>query len=229
MKLLIRNIIFFVLICLLLLTLLCVVPSCIIRKNASFAIQENTTSVIVGHSHSECSLNDSLLVNCENFSRSGEAYLYTLCKVENIIKQNPNVQTVFVELTNNQFMDVMKVWLYSESYLQYHYATFFPFISLKNHLSLLCNAPKSYLASLPIVIKNMILIILDQNYEYAYQYGGFKAGNNSMNEKYEQSEGNVDFYAGNYGFLKQIVDACKKRNVRIAFLRSPQMSTYKGH
>ena len=229
MKLFFKNIILFVGICLIAVVMLCIIPSYVIRKNASFKIKENTTSIIVGHSHSECSLNDSLLVNCENFSRSGEAYLYTLCKVVNIINQNSNVHNVYVEVTNNQFMEGMKVWLYSERYLQYHYATFFPFISVKNHLSLLVNSPGTYMSSLPIVIKNMIKTILKQNYEFAYQYGGFKAGNNIMKENYEQSAQMEDLYEGNYAFLRQIVKECKKNHVAICFFRSPQMPTYKGH
>lgn len=224
-----KNIVFFVCICLIVIVLLCIIPSFIIRKNASFKIKGNTTSIIVGHSHSECSLNDSLLVDCENFSRSGESYLYTLCKVENIIKQNPNIQTVYVEVTNNQFVDGMKVWLYSERYLQFHYATFFPFISVKNHLSLFVHSPRTYVSSLPIVIKNMIKIILKQNYEFAYQYGGFKAVHNSMKENYEQSEQVEGLYEGNYAFLRQIVKVCKKNGVAICFFRSPQMPAYKGH
>ena len=228
MRLFFRNIVLFIAICLVALLLMCIIPSVIIKRNASFKIKENTTSIVVGHSHSESSLNDSILANCENFSRSGEVYLYALCKVENIIRQNPNIKTVFVELTNNQFHDGMKTWLYSESYLQFHYATFFPFISIQNHLSLFYHSAKTYIKSLPIVIKNMVLIILKRNFEFAYQYGGFNASKNILSTNYDQGEPKGEFYMGNYSFLRQITDFCKKNSVRVVFFRSPQMPEYNG-
>ena len=73
-----------------------------IRNNAEFKIDENTTCIVTGASHSACSVDDSLIEHLENFSRSGESYCYTYIKIKNLLKDNPNINTVLVEFLNNK-------------------------------------------------------------------------------------------------------------------------------
>ena len=72
------------------------------KRNNDFRIKLNTHYIVLGHSHAECAYNDQLIENFENFSQSGESYFYTLPKIKEIVRKNPQVKTVFLEFTNNQ-------------------------------------------------------------------------------------------------------------------------------
>ena len=87
------------------------------RHFANFKIKESSRILIVGHSHSECAYNDSLINNVVNFSQSGESYFYTYFKTKKFIEQNPNIQTVLIEFSNNQIAFSMNNWIWAEKYM----------------------------------------------------------------------------------------------------------------
>ena len=80
-----------------------------IERNANFKLEDKVKYVVFGHSHSECAFNDSLISSFKNLSEPGEAYFYTYQKLRNVILQNPEIETVFVEFTNNQVLLSMKL------------------------------------------------------------------------------------------------------------------------
>ena len=55
----------------------------IVKSQSSFKIDEGITTLVIGHSHSECSVNDSILKNSINLSSSGESYFYNYQKLIN--------------------------------------------------------------------------------------------------------------------------------------------------
>ena len=56
-----------------------------INNEKYYAIPESVKNLIVGHSHSECSLNDSLILNTLNISKSAEPYFYNYFKIMKIV------------------------------------------------------------------------------------------------------------------------------------------------
>ncbi len=116
----------------------------LIEKNADFNIKNDTKTIIIGHSHSECAYNDSLIENFENFSLSGESYYYTFPKVKKIIEHNPQIETVFIEFTNNQISKNVEKWIWDKKYISYYYPIYSPFIDFQDKLSLVVNRPTSF-------------------------------------------------------------------------------------
>ncbi len=71
------------------------------RYFGDFKSKKEFHIIILGHSHSECAYNDSLISGVANFSQSGESYFYTFFKTKKLIEQNPNINTVLIEFSNN--------------------------------------------------------------------------------------------------------------------------------
>src|SRR5689334_17086815 len=76
--------------------------SSIVRSNAQFKIPENVKTIVLGHSHPAEAYNDSLIEDFGNYANVAEAYFYTYFKMIQILDQNPNINTVLVEYTNDQ-------------------------------------------------------------------------------------------------------------------------------
>ena len=92
-----------------------------LSKNSYYAIDISKHILILGHSHSASSLNDTLIENTINLSSSGEPYFYTYYKLKKVIEANSNIDTVLLEYTNNYFFKSMDKRIYSEAELGWFY------------------------------------------------------------------------------------------------------------
>ena len=99
-----KNIVYLIGIVIVLIVGLLIIENNYIEKKSSFKISDNIKYVVFGHSHSECTFNDALISNFKNLSEPGEAYFYTYQKLKNVIHDNPAIESVFVEFTNNQIL-----------------------------------------------------------------------------------------------------------------------------
>ncbi len=97
-----------------------------VKYKINYKLDDQIEYVVFGHSHSESSLNDSLINNLKNLSSSAESYFYTYIKVKKILSNNPQIHTVFVEFTNNNIDIKMDEWTWGEEYLMARSPIYFP-------------------------------------------------------------------------------------------------------
>lgn len=209
------------------------------KRAASFEIKENTSIVIVGHSHPECAYNDSLMENTQNFAISGEAYFYTYHKLKKLVTANPQINTVFIEFTNNQISESINEWIWTEKYLSYHYAMHNTYVDWEDKVFLLGNNPRAYFSNLPIVFKTNMKNGIKGNFNAIDNFGGFKALNGDLSD-YEdklQEENPVqeDFVVINdkvskvqINYLREMVDFLTERQIKVCLIRSPEHESYQG-
>ncbi|HCY82976.1 MAG TPA: hypothetical protein DHV22_15960, partial [Xanthomarina gelatinilytica] len=69
----------------------------VINANADFKLQPNINKVVLGNSHPAGTFNDSLISNLKNLADPGDCYFYGYQKLKEIIKQNSQIDTVFIE------------------------------------------------------------------------------------------------------------------------------------
>lgn len=219
-----------------LLMILIATSSWLAIKNNDFKIKKNTTYVLLGHSHAQFAYNDSIILNFENFSQSGESYFYTLPKIKEIIRSNPQVKTIFLEFTNNQLTKKVEEWIAGKKYLGYYYATYFPYIESKSHLFVIKSQPLVYARNLPIVCKDLLKKSISKH-QYPYEFGGFKAlqGNLDSYKTNKAQFRNEDFVEIKRGvskiqlqYLQEIIAFLKDRKIELILIRSPQHKSYQG-
>jgi hypothetical protein len=206
------------------------------KKNAVFEIKPDTKKIMLGHSHAECTYDDNIIENFENFSISGESYFYTYPKVKEIVRHNKEIKTVFLEFTNNQITQEVEKWIFEEKYLHYYYALYNPYIETEDHLRLLCLNPSGFISGVSIIMKDLMKKSY-QKTKYPYEYGGFKAIDGNLKE-YDQNKKNhvnEDFVKIDHSiselqlvYLRKIIDLLKNENIEIILIRSPQHKNYQG-
>lgn len=200
----------------------------IIKDKASFKIKEDTKYVIFGHSHSECTYNDSLIQHFQNFGNGGEAYFYTETKLKQVISQNSNIETVFIEFTNNQINEIMNDWIWKDKYIVNRYPDFQAFMNKDAHFLLLTNNFSGFVNSFSLAIKSNFKRIIKGDYNFANTLGGYQylkknkvdsflnaQASNLVIEKQEISIYNIEC-------LEKIVDFCQRQNKQVMLVRSPQ-------
>jgi hypothetical protein len=208
----------------------------IVNKNSVFKLNTDTRYLVLGHSHPECAFNDSLIDNFKNLSQSGESYYYTYFKTKKIIQQNPSIETVFIEFTNNQINESMNDWIWKEKSMSYRYPKYSPFMNLSDKGILAKNNLSGYFNSTSLSFKYNFGRIRNRNFDYSKSVGGYLSlkrdktdylvnnmkKNNPKSEKLGISEYNIKY-------LTKIIDLCEEHGKKVILIRSPQHSIYSGY
>jgi len=114
----------------------------IIDKGNHYKINSNIENLILGHSHTMSSFNDTIIKKTLNLSDNGENYFYTFIKLKKILDSNKNIKNVFISFTNNQInrsYDSTTIW--SKKYINYRYPKYAANFSVNEFYVLLRNNP----------------------------------------------------------------------------------------
>ena len=211
----------------------------IVTKKADFRLNKEIKYIVIGHSHPECAFNDSLISNFKNCSYSGESYFYGYPKIKNILLQNPQLTTVFLEFTDNHLeKEVMNDGIWGESHMFNFYPIYSPFIEQNDADLLLRKSGKDFLLASTISIKNQFLKIISSNYNFG-KYSRYlyliRDKTDSLvlqQEKSLENKSKIDVKAdndSNYNiiYLTKIVNLCLEKGIKVYLVRSPQHKMYR--
>jgi len=218
-----------------LIILLFVLTNYLVRQKSSYMLPSNIDKIVVGHSHSECSFNDRLIQNTTNLSSSGESYMYTYFKIAELLKENQNIKTVFVEFANNQINENKNDWLWGNEFMPYKYPLFGPFMDVEANYILFRHNLSGYLRSVGLLIRrNLHNLIVELDFDYTKKIGGHLrlereeidaalSGAKKIEEvncsNYKKSEYNIRY-------LRKIIDLAESNNTKIYLVRSPLHPRY---
>ncbi len=235
MKKFILQLIQFLSIAIAIVSMLFFVSHYFIEKNSKFEISQDIDKIFIGHSHSECSYDDSLISNSANFSSSGESYFYNYFKTIQLLKQNKNIKTIFVEFSNNQIQEDADEWIWGEEYMSHRYPLYAPFMGIEDQKLLLTKNSNSFLKSLSIFFRRSMSTIADNDYDYSKKIGGYRYLERNETESLLNKQENTDLKIKNHSlstynlkYLKKIINASNENNVKIYLIRSPLHPKFKG-
>lgn len=241
MKLFIKLSFFFIFLFLGFILLIMISSSFIEKKNASFRLKNNTKYLVIGHSHPECAFNDSLIPNLKNISQSGESYFYNYLKIKPIIKENPSIDVVFIEFTNNQINESMNEWIWGDKYISNRFHKYSSYMNSYENLMLFRNNPSGYTNALSLSVRKKITRIFYNDLNFSTKIGGYlylkrdKTDSiiNSM-ESFKQTPSLVlpvkkNISETNLSYLDALIKFSKKNNKKVFLIRSPQHKKYPGY
>jgi len=200
-----------------------------VKNKAKFKLNSNIEYLFLGHSHSECAFNDSIIKNSRNFSESGESYFYTLPKLKQLLNQNKQVEVVFLEFTNNQVNKNIDNWIWKDDFVAEKLRIYHPFIGFDDKKILLINNFIGYQNALLIALKANYNKVIAGEYNFTKQIGAYKylvrdKMDSLLKVKMPSKVINSPFKKSVYNlrYLRQIIDFCKSKNVKLYLVRSPQ-------
>lgn len=232
MKKFTSRFLFFCILCLTITLSLLFYTSHLIKNGDNFKIDQSTNKAFFGHSHSNNAFNDSLIQNSINLSEPTEGYLYTYFKLKTILENNEQIDSVFLEFTNNQVIHYSYEHIWGE-YMPHLIPKHFSFISNRDRLKLLAKNPSTFISSIPHIIKNNLSFLLSDSNNYIdYNWSEDEIPNKSLFQEEKQESGLLasetgilknDYLPGttNLWYLSKIVKLCKDENIQLIFVRSP--------
>lgn len=236
MRKFIIRILVFSLFSLVLLSVVVIASNVFINKDSNFSIDKKIKYIVLGHSHPEGAFNDSLISNTKNFARGGEHYFYTYLKAKKLIESNSNIEVIFLELTNNQISLDMESWIKDSQKNIVNIPIYAPVMDEEDHYFISRKNPYAYFKSQEVVIKNNLNFILYNKNNILLQrdWGGFY-GNprqrvdsiiSSNKENLKSRKSKIEVSNTCIDFIDKIEAVCKKKDVKLFLVRSPQHSKY---
>lgn len=228
MKTFIKNVIAFIFLLLVLILLIDLSTTSIINKRAIFKFESKPKYLVMGHSHPECSFNDSIVYKLKNVACSAEPYYYTYFKLKKILEQNSSIETIFIEYTNNQINTEMDDWTWDTEHITSNYVNYSPFIPLNNQFILLLNNPKGFFNAFSYSNKLKLIATLKSDYDYTNKVGGYlylvrnKTDSILKNTPKFDRENPIKVSENNISYLEKTIKLIKKHKKNVFLIRSPQ-------
>jgi hypothetical protein len=204
-----------------------------LRNNAFYKIDDDVSTLFLGDSHVECAINDSLINHSINLACSADPYFYTYYKLLKLTDANPNIRTVILGYIDEFFLKADDEYTYGEEYMGNKYPKYSPVISLKDKLFLFYKRPGVFIIATRDAIKqNYVLLFKKPERLYSkLNWGGYlyltrdKLHDKSVENNLTATSGRISDFTStsslNLRYLKQIVQYCNSKNIRLILLRSP--------
>lgn len=206
-----------------------------IRGKADFELDRKADMIILGHSHPACAFDDSKIDNTKNLAQMSEAYFYTYYKLRLIKRDNENINTVFVEFTNNNLDNSISNWIWGKEHLSSRFHFFFPFIETKDLQLIIKNNREDFQGGVSMFLRSAVISIVASDYNQVDDLGGYSARQRPTDVLLDDfwiaekdSSKQVNISEESILYLKKIVRFCEKNEIRLFFVRSPQHQYYRG-
>lgn len=212
-----------------------VISNKVINSRADFKLKPNINKIVIGNSHPAGTFNDSLISNLKNLADPGDSYFYGYQKLKEVVKQNPQVDTVYVEFNPKTILR----WEDTKLWRKNQVPNYLAFFDLKDHRLLAKDDNLGYQQEIiKGIITNLKRIALNR-YNYIDSIGGYRYVPSSRikaildtitydpQKQFSLVQKRLSKYDSSY--LKKMVQLCENKNIEIIFVRSPYHKNFDGH
>lgn len=208
-----------------------------VDAGAYYNLPANKKYLIVGHSHTECGYNDTIISDAINLSSGGECYFYTYFKLKKLLEENSHINAVFVGYSNNMINKEMDEWIWGDEYLSARYPKYSAFMEPSDIYLLLRNNPKELLATQPVATRKYIGFLWgnESNIMKDQAWGGYLFLERDKTDSLIKVAQNLPSIApeteiaeNNLRYLDKMISLCKESGVSFYLIRSPLHPAYRG-
>lgn len=202
----------------------------LVASDDFFRIDQDVKYIVVGDSHPECAFNDSLIDHFQNFGQSGEAYFYSYLKTKKLLENNPNIETVFVELNLGQILKNIDKNTWDDVHIAEKYQKYFFAMNADDYNVLMKNNFSGFLNAQSISIKtNLTMLRIEDRTMHDLKWGGYNRLTNNGQDKLKDLEDKemianskiIEHSDHSLNYLYKLVEICQDHTVKVVFVRAP--------
>lgn len=196
-------------------------------------LKENVSTIIVGDSHTECALNDSLLNNTQNLSKSSESYFFSYHKIAYFLHQYPRIDTVILGFAHHNTSSYIDKFTYKDDAATF-INRYYPILTESDKLPLLLKNPS--LITKKDILENGIenFISCDKKHSFMGEYNRVNedktvdstAVADRLNSQYYARQDFTEYGSFNLKYLDKIIQLCNDNDVTLILVTTPTHYTY---
>lgn len=206
-----------------------ILTSFLVKKQFNYTLSPNVNTLILGDSHTLCSVDDHILKNSINLSESADTYFFSYIKLREINKHNPEIKNLILGFASHNLSSSQDEWLRSKS-INAKKIRFYFFLFNYNDI-------QNYTEINPFYILSNSFNIIKTNIGHLNRIKnktniqGFGIGthlklNNTVNSENLKPNPNTKSNSENITkidlqYLKLIKDYCKENNINLILLNTP--------
>lgn len=199
-----------------------------------YKLPSNTENILIGDSHLQLTLVDSLLPKTKNMGKSGEPIMMTYYKLEDFIFNNPNIKRVYLSVGYHNISSSHDRYLYGGNDFEIP-ARYFPILPINQKLKMFRENKNDFFRFLSkIVVVNTKAILLDRmpmlgSYKNDFQNTSIKqnAVNKRINNQFYDENGKLDGYSKlSVNFIEKINLLCQNANIELIIVKTPVHESY---
>ncbi len=195
-----------------------------------YKIPSKTDHLIIGNSHTQRALNDTIIRNSTNLSSSAENNLYTYFKIKKIVKHN-KIKNIFLSFSNNCVPISYDDYVWKETNLNRSYPKLHAFLGYEEYKIIIRKNPGSFLRIQSFTTKKDIEFLISDNKNAInfYGWGGFDYSKINELDSILQNKDRIpkeeikNFKYSKYGleYLDKIVKLCSENKINLFLIRCP--------
>ncbi|HEA22212.1 MAG TPA: hypothetical protein ENH87_15020 [Pricia antarctica] len=193
------------------------------RYAVNFKISQEINILVLGNSHPECAIDDSLLPNIFNLAQSGSGYFYDYVKAKHLLKNNSQVDTLILGYAYGDIGKDMDLWFSGEERIKFKIRNHFFLFDLEDYLAMLKANPIATILNTPQTIFHN----LKMSKFGISGLGGYKRlTRNKLEVAKDRNEmGSLPESAGlsqyQTKYLRKIYQLCDENMVQLVLLATP--------
>lgn len=193
------------------------------------------TTVILGDSHTECAISDSILKESINLSKSADTYFHSFVKLKYLTSLPENrIRRVILGVSPHSFSTALQQWYEDPRYVAPKVSNYLSLFEAEDIWFALKSNPAAFLDGMLQFDKYQGLRILERRERSLRDLGGFLALNKTFDPtKNDMIAGSVvddaDREERQLFYLNQIEALCKKYELELVMLSTPLHQTYPGN
>lgn len=189
---------------------------------SNYIVDKSKSILVLGDSHTECAINDSIVIKSVNISKSADAYFYSFIKLRKFLKINSGIKTVILGISEKSLYN--KNWLYKPNKAN----AYFRLMNLNDFKVLLeSGGIKTFanLAKASFDNFSKLLIIKKSNYKDmgigGYLYFKREKLDEAITRYKKQKSIDRPYSEIQVEYLLKIVNLCQEYTVKLILLNTP--------
>ncbi len=216
----------------------------------AFALAEGTQALIIGDSHSACSIDPAIFPRSGNIAEPSENYLYTYYKLRHFLRHNPDIEQVILSFSFHNCARVFgERYLFSPGYTGDSFPKYYMLLD-REARRVLRSGTGSYLVSwlkfdlgLPVEISRSSFVVKGglglplRREDFPFSGGFYPSSRSQVTEEDIRQTldrhyfGEGEEYAGvsplMIDYLHRIAALCRERGIRLYLFNSPLWPEYR--
>jgi len=233
MKRFIRNVgLFFIAFSVLIGVLFLLINGLIKNDNTKFILESKIDKIFTGDSHIRHSINDSLIRDSKNVALSSEGFIYSYSKIDYLVRNNPQIHTVYLGVSYHSFSDYYDHYIYKEpiALLFYYYLPIFEqfkiLMKVENPVSFLVRSSVKGIDSIFRYSDKNHCLGSFQNYKTDVKVS-LESINKRIKEQYYLNKKARPFSEEQLYYFNKIITYCNENNICLVIVNTPLYELYK--
>ncbi len=201
-------------------------------KIRGYKIKPQQNILVLGDSHTEYAIDDTILTNSINLSHSADSYFYSHLKVKRMKQENPQLDTLILAFSNHNLLSQYdERWLLNPLHIKSKFRIYADLMDFSDFGFFLKSKPLSVLQGIMETPKYSIKLLLKGELKERDLGSFIPSERNKLVESIERFKKNSNKRKLEYSKIEKrnffnIINFCKKNNITVILVSTPIHKVY---